>query len=146
MRNYISLFAVLLFSVAVAKAQEPNTIVAKEITKAYFLENVNDYTANPDQWKFKGDKPCIIGFSTPWCNPCKEFALVLNDLAVVYNGDIDVYTVNIAHEQDLAAHYQVKSVPSVLIVPMQGEPEMIRKGMAYEDFIFIVEDELLKQD
>ena len=67
MKNIVSIVAVwLLFSLS-ALSQNSDVVVVKHLTKAEFLSKVWNYEANPNEWKYEGDKPCIIDFYTTWC-------------------------------------------------------------------------------
>ncbi len=94
------------------------------LTKAKFLELVMDYEKNPQEWVFRGDKPCIIDFYADWCRPCKIAAPILEELANEYKGKINVYKVNTQTEQELAGVFGISSIPAFLFCPKKGKPQM----------------------
>ena len=73
------------------------------LTKAEFLDKVVNYEANPNEWKYLGDKPAIVDFYASWCGPCKMVAPILDELAQEYDGKIYVYKIDTEKEQELAA-------------------------------------------
>ena len=77
------------------------------LTKAEFLSKVANYEANPNEWKYVGDKPCIIDFYAAWCGPCKTIAPILEDLAKEYDGQIYIYKVDTEAEQELAGAFGI---------------------------------------
>lgn len=93
------------------------------LTTAEFKRLVFNYDANPAQWKYIGDKPCIIDFWATWCPPCKVIAPILEDLAKEYKGQLYIYKVDVDKEQELAAAFGIQSIPTLLFIPMTGEPK-----------------------
>lgn len=102
---------------------------ARNLTKAEFISNVADFENNPTEWKFLGSRPAIIDFYATWCGPCKMLAPVLDEIAVEYADKIDVYKVNVEEEEELAAIFDIRSVPSLLFVPMDGAPQMAQGAL-----------------
>lgn len=102
---------------------------AMNLTKADFLNKVANYEANPNEWKFLGERPAIIDFYATWCGPCKMLAPVLDELAAEYEGQIDIYKVNVEEEEELSALFSIRSVPSILFIPMEGQPQMAQGAM-----------------
>lgn len=114
------------------------------LTKAEFLTKVANYEANPNEWVYLGDKPCIIDFYANWCGPCKTIAPILEDLAKEYHGQIYVYKVNTEEEQELAGAFGIRSIPSLLFCPMNEQPQMAMGALPRETFKQAIEDVLLK--
>ena len=105
----------------------------EHLTKDSFKEKVFDFEANKE-WKFSGDVPCVIDFYADWCQPCKAVAPVLEGLQEEYDGKLVIYKVNTEQEQDLAAMFQVRSIPSLLFVPKEGQPQMAQGALPKEAF------------
>jgi len=97
--------------------------MTKNLTKQDFLEKVFNYEENKE-WKFEGDKPCIIDFYADWCGPCKMVAPILEELSEEYAGKVDIYKVDTEQEQELAAVFGIQSIPSMLFVPVGDKPQM----------------------
>jgi len=115
------------------------------LTKAEFLTKVANYEANPTEWKYLGDKPCIIDFYANWCGPCKTIAPILEDLAKEYDGQIYVYKVDTESEQELAAAFGIRSIPSLLFCPIGENPQMAQGAMPREAFKQAINEVLLKK-
>ncbi|SEF52198.1 MULTISPECIES: thioredoxin [Parabacteroides] len=115
-----------------------------ELTKAEFLNKVADYEASPNEWKYKGDKPCIVDFYATWCGPCKMIAPILEELAEEYKGKIDIYKVDTEKEEELAAAFGIRSIPTLLFCPMNEQPQMAKGAMGKTDFKKAINEVLLK--
>jgi len=107
--------------------------MVEHLTVASFKEKVFDYEHN-SEWKYAGDKPCVIDFYANWCGPCKMVAPVLEELAKEYDGKLDVFKVNTEQEQELAAVFRIQSIPSILFVPKEGAPQMAMGALPKETF------------
>lgn len=125
--------------------QSKTTTVMKPIhlTKAEFLKKVVDYEGNPTEWKYLGEKPAIIDFYASWCGPCKRVAPILDELAAEYGEKIDIYKIDTEQEQELAAAFGIRSIPTLLFVPMEGKPQMVQGAIGKADFEKIIQEVLL---
>lgn len=103
------------------KTKKENTM--EHLTKATFQEKVFNYEVNKE-WKYEGDLPCLIDFYADWCGPCKMVAPVLEELSKEYEGKIHIYKVDTEAEQELAAAFGIRSIPSLLFCPKEGQPQM----------------------
>jgi len=113
----------------------------EHLTKETFLSKVFDYEKNKE-WKFEGPKPCVIDFYADWCGPCKMVAPVLEELAHDFEGKLDIYKVDTEEEQELASVFGIRSIPSILFVPAQGQPQMAMGALPKETFIKAFKDVL----
>jgi len=126
--------------------EQKNEIASKPInlTKELFIKKVLDYENSNNEWKYLGDKPAIIDFFATWCGPCKAVAPVLEDLAKEYEGKIYIYKVDVDQEQELAGIFGISSVPTLLFIPMNDNPQMATGALPKESFIQAINDLLLK--
>jgi len=115
--------------------------VTEHLTKKDFLEKVFDYENNKE-WKYEGDLPAIIDFWADWCAPCRAVAPVLEELSEEYAGKLKVYKVNTEEEQELAAVFGIRSIPSLLFIPADGQPQMAAGALPKETFVKAIDDVL----
>jgi thioredoxin len=113
----------------------------EHLTQETFKEKVFNYEKNKD-WKFEGDKPAIIDFYADWCAPCKMVAPILEELSSEYKGKLDIFKVNTEEQQELAAAFGIRSIPSILFIPKEGQPQMSMGALPKETFQKTIEDVL----
>ena len=113
------------------------------LTKADFLVKVANYEQNPTEWKYLGDKPCIIDFYANWCGPCKMVAPILEELSEEYKDQIYIYKVNTEDEEELAAAFGIRSIPSILFCPKDAQPQMAQGALPKATFKQAINDVLL---
>ena len=118
----------------------------QNLTMADFKKQIMDFEANPQEWKYLGDKPAIIDFYATWCGPCKATAPVLEKIAEKYDGRINVFKVDVDKEQELAALFGVRSSPSLLFIPMSEKPQLATGAMMQNDFERAIANILLKEE
>ena len=75
------------------------------------------------------DKLVFIDLYATWCGPCKALSPVLEELAAEYGDQIYIYKVDTGEEQELAAVFGIRSVPSLLFIPREGQPQMALGAM-----------------
>lgn len=115
------------------------------LTKAEFLKRVYNFEKNPEEWKYEGDKPAIVDFYADWCGPCKMVAPILDELAKEYDGQIVIYKIDTEKEKELAGAFGIRSIPSLLFIPMKGEPQMVQGAMPKASFKKAIDEILLKK-
>ena len=124
---------------------ENNMTKTIHLTKADFLTKVANFEKNPDKWEYLGDKPAIIDFYADWCGPCKMVAPILDELAEEYDGQIYIYKINTEKEQELAAAFGIRSIPTLLFVPMNEPPQMAQGALPKDAFKKAIDEVLLKK-
>jgi thioredoxin len=107
--------------------------MTEHLTKETFLTKVFDYEKNKE-WKFEGERPCMIDFYADWCGPCKMVAPILEELSGEYEGKLDIYKVDTEQEQELASVFGIRSIPSILFVPKEGQPQMAMGALPKDTF------------
>lgn len=142
---FVLLVSGLMVMSCAGQTKKTETMSVKHLTKAEFLTKVVNYEENPGEWKFLGDKPAIIDFYASWCGPCKAVAPILEELAAEYEGRIDIYKVDTEKEQELAAVFGIRSIPSILFIPLEGQPQMAQGAMPKTSFVEAINDILLKK-
>lgn len=123
-------------------AKEKPTTKVVHITKADFLKKVYDFEKNPDEWKYLGSQPAIVDFYADWCGPCRQLSPVLDELAKEYSGKLTIYKVNVDNERGLATFFGIRSIPTLLFIPMNGKPQRSLGALSKTELKGIIKDVL----
>ena len=116
-------------------------IMTENLTKQTFLEKVFNYEKNKD-WVYEGKLPSIIDFYADWCGPCKMIAPILEELSDEYAGKINIYKVDTEAEQELAAAFAIRSIPSMLFIPMNEPPQMANGALPKQELQKLIREVL----
>ena len=114
------------------------------LTKEQFISRIADYEKNPGSFEFLGDKPALIDFYAGWCGPCKMLAPVLEEVSAEYAGKVDIYKVDVEQEEELAALFSVRSIPTLVLIPMNGQLRVSQGAMGKPQLKEVIENVLLK--
>jgi thioredoxin len=90
-----------------------------------------------------GEKPAIIDFYATWCGPCRSIAPILEELAEEYKDQIVIYKVDTDKEQELSAVFGIRSIPTLIFVPMEGNPTILQGAMSKTNFEKAINEILL---
>lgn len=123
-------------------AKEKPTTKVVHITKADFLKKIYDFEKNPDEWKYLGSQPAIVDFYADWCGPCRQLSPVLDELAKEYSGKLTIYKVNVDNESGLATFFGIRSIPTLLFIPMKGKPQRSLGALSKTELKGIIKDVL----
>ena len=88
------------------------------------------------------DKPVLVDFSAEWCQPCKMVAPVLEELQSEYGDKIVIYKVDTEDQRELAGLFGIQSIPSLLFVPKDGQPQMAMGALPKDTFKKAIADVL----
>lgn len=116
----------------------------KQITRAEFLTKVFDYTKDTKEINFLGKKPVIVDFYATWCGPCRQLSPLLEELAVEYDGKIDVYKIDTDKERELAQELGIQALPTVVFFPKSGKPIAIQGFRPKDELKKMIDESLLK--
>jgi len=102
-------------------------------------DNVKELTSeNFDKEVLESGLPVLIDFWAEWCGPCKQLAPTVEEVADAMVGSVKVCKIDVDSNQDLAAQYGVRSIPTLLIFK-NGEVTSTQIGaiskQQLEDFI-----------
>jgi len=112
------------------------------INKEEFLKRVFNYEKN-NEWKYIGDKPCVLNFTASWCAPCRTMAPFLDELADEFKGQIYIYKIDVDKERELAAKFGISGMPTLIFIPMTGQPQASQGGLPKNEIRRAIETVLL---
>lgn len=121
-----------------------NIMPTIQLTTQGFKEKIFDFDTEKE-WKYQGNLPAIIDFYADWCGPCKMVAPVLEELSDEYEGKLLIYKIDTEAEQQLSAALGIRSIPTFIFIPAEGEPSMQPGALPKNVFKQIIEEHLLPQ-
>lgn len=107
---------------AVVKPTASKGLEVIHLDKASFKTLVFDFETLKE-WKYNGNMPAILDFYADWCGPCKMLAPHLEQLQKLYKGKLQVYKINTDQNRELSAAFGITSLPTIVFVPMEGQPQ-----------------------
>ncbi len=85
---------------------------------------------NYNQEVMQADTLVMLDFYADWCGPCKMIAPVVESLATELEGTVKVGKVNVDNNQELAAHFEIMSIPTLVFIK---NGEMVAKLVGLRD-------------
>lgn len=116
----------------------------EHLTKQTFLDKVFNFEKS-NEWKFEGQLPCLIDFYADWCGPCKMVAPILEELAEEYKDRINIYKIDTESEVELAGAFGIRSIPSLLFCPKDGQPQMAMGALPKDTLKNVIDEVLLNK-
>ncbi len=145
MKKIIIAITALFVAFSLSSKNPVKTTKPVKMDAKMFKEQVFDYANNPTEWDFKGDKPAIIDFWAAWCAPCKKLSPILDELAAQYGDEIIIYKVNVDEEKELAATFGIRSIPTLLFIPVDGKPQVAQGALPKNTLIELIDSFLLNK-
>ena len=150
MKKILASLIVLFALVSTSCAQTPKEEKKEEssviqMNKQMFLDKVFDYTTGATEWKYQGNKPCVIDFYATWCGPCRMVAPILKDLAKEYGDSIVIYKVDTDKERELSGAMGIQSLPTIVFIPKSGQPQVIVGAVDKATFRRAIDEVLLNK-
>ena len=143
-KSILIAMAVMVFGLTVNAQEEKKESKVQHLTYKEFLKKVWDFEKSPNTFVYKGKLPAIVDFYADWCGPCRRVAPLMEKLAEEYDGKLLIYKVNTQNETGLANAFQIRSIPTVLFIPMEGQPMMQVGALPEEGYRQVIEQHLVK--
>jgi thioredoxin len=124
MKRLVIFTAMIFLSIGTiwACGNEPEKATVIELTSEEFSKKIDDL--KDEAFIYLGDKPAIVDFNAIWCGPCRRIAPILEELAAEYDGQIVIYKVDVDKCPDAANAFGIQSIPAILYIPTDAEPQM----------------------
>ncbi|MEA2097394.1 MAG: thioredoxin [Candidatus Cloacimonadota bacterium] len=138
MKKIMIILSVLMLSLPLITAEKTD-IKPEHLNLETFKEKVFDFENNKE-WNYKGELPAIIDFYADWCGPCKRVAPIMEELAIEYEGKVNIYKIDTEDQKQLAGMFGIRSIPSILFIPVDAQPQMTTGALPKENFVQMIEE------
>ena len=112
------------------------TYMVQTINQDQFKELIADWGAR--DWRVVSPRPVVVDFYADWCAPCKRLAPILRDIAQHYHGEVDFYRINVDNNPDIAAAFEIRSIPLLLICPLEDDPKTVTGLYPMQEYIRVI--------
>jgi thioredoxin 1 len=116
--------------------------MSEEIQAAESGHTVKITTSAFEAEVLNSDLPVLVDYWAEWCNPCKMMMPAVEAVAVEYTGKLKVAKVNIDEEGDLAARYNIRGIPTLMLFK-NGSVEETKVGAISKSQIIAMIDSKL---
>ena len=125
------------------RVDNPDTVyTVHSIDQDRFKDVIADWGAT--DWNMVSPRPVVVDFYADWCMPCRRLAPILRDVARYYHGEVDFYRINVDDNPDIASAFEVRSIPMLLICPLQGDPKSLVGLYTMQEYIRFIDQALKK--
>ncbi|MFH2114278.1 MAG: thioredoxin domain-containing protein, partial [Spirochaetota bacterium] len=80
-----------------------------------------------------------------WCGPCKMVAPIMDRLSKKYEGKLQIYKVDTEAEPELSGMFGIQSIPTILFIPMKGQPQAAMGALPEKEFERVIAELLLSE-
>ena len=90
-------------------------------------------------------KPIFMYFFADWCGPCKMFSPIFEKVSEQYKDKVNFYKINSETEADLASMFMVRSIPTLVLIPLSGETMVMPGGLDENSLKYFIEGLISKK-
>ena len=98
-----------------------STLDAPSIEQSAEVDSVQADSVAMQEMNDSKDKIVVLDFFATWCGPCKAMAPTMEKMEKKYAGKVEFRKVNVDQEPELAAQYNIRGVPTIVVLSPGGE-------------------------